>query len=228
MRAFGDRSPWKVPCKACGKIFDVPWNRSFVKRKYCSVECRNSMAYSQKMALKNIPKNCKECGKEFFTDKWKPRRLYCGIVCRNSHLRKNPPKIEVSCNTCGKTIKRIKWEVNQKNYCGYECMGLDRRKDEPCANTYESVRTWLARFDRMTSCNRCHFDDEPGILVVHHKDRDRQNNKMDNLEVLCPNCHAIEHLEERKSGWKGHRSNHPVKIKLRMQTQEKRRAIASD
>lgn len=39
-------------------------------------------------------------------------------------------------------------------------------------------------------CNRCSFDK---FVIVHHKDRDRTNNAIDNLEVLCPNCHAIEH-----------------------------------
>lgn len=38
------------------------------------------------------------------------------------------------------------------------------------------------------------------ILVVHHKDRNRENNNLDNLEFLCRNCHFLEHVEEwRKS-----------------------------
>jgi 5-methylcytosine-specific restriction endonuclease McrA len=41
-------------------------------------------------------------------------------------------------------------------------------------------------------CNRCQYADKR-ILVVHHKDRDRTNNNLSNLEILCPNCHAIEH-----------------------------------
>ena len=31
---------------------------------------------------------------------------------------------------------------------------------------------------------------------VHHKDRDRSNNCIDNLEVLCRNCHGIEHRND--------------------------------
>lgn len=42
-------------------------------------------------------------------------------------------------------------------------------------------------------CNRCGYSDMR-ILVAHHKDRDRKNNEVDNLEILCPNCHAFEHL----------------------------------
>jgi 5-methylcytosine-specific restriction endonuclease McrA len=39
-------------------------------------------------------------------------------------------------------------------------------------------------------------------LTVHHKDRNRKNNTRENLEILCPICHAIEHLHEHKDGWK--------------------------
>lgn len=39
-------------------------------------------------------------------------------------------------------------------------------------------------------CMRCGYDK---FVVVHHKDRDRTNNELSNLEILCPNCHALEH-----------------------------------
>jgi len=28
---------------------------------------------------------------------------------------------------------------------------------------------------------------------IHHRDRNRENNRMDNLLVLCPNCHSLMH-----------------------------------
>ncbi len=40
-------------------------------------------------------------------------------------------------------------------------------------------------------CSRCGYDK---YVIVHHKDRDRSNNSIENLEVLCPNCHALEHF----------------------------------
>jgi 5-methylcytosine-specific restriction endonuclease McrA len=43
-------------------------------------------------------------------------------------------------------------------------------------------------------CERCGFT---GLaLHIHHKDRNHKNNNLDNLEVLCANCHHIEHREE--------------------------------
>ncbi len=39
-------------------------------------------------------------------------------------------------------------------------------------------------------CQRCA---STRFIVVHHKDRDRTHNDLDNLEVLCRRCHNDEH-----------------------------------
>lgn len=39
-------------------------------------------------------------------------------------------------------------------------------------------------------CNRC---GDEGDLHVHHKDRDKSNGDLSNLEILCPSCHMSEH-----------------------------------
>jgi len=44
-------------------------------------------------------------------------------------------------------------------------------------------------------CNRCNIKEEK-VLLVHHKDRDRTNNRLKNLEVLCRNCHTLDHLND--------------------------------
>ena len=43
-------------------------------------------------------------------------------------------------------------------------------------------------------CDMCEEIDETN-LIVHHKDRNRKNNKIKNLQVLCKNCHLIEHFK---------------------------------
>ena len=47
-------------------------------------------------------------------------------------------------------------------------------------------------------CNRCGYDDNIAAIVVHHIDHSRVNNAIENLEVLCANCHAIEHWGETR------------------------------
>ena len=43
-------------------------------------------------------------------------------------------------------------------------------------------------------CERCGLEtwlNQPIPLELHHKDGDRNNNSLDNYELLCPNCHAF-------------------------------------
>lgn len=42
-------------------------------------------------------------------------------------------------------------------------------------------------------CERCGYNSHNAPIIVHHRDRNRMNDAIENLEVLCCNCHAIEH-----------------------------------
>lgn len=44
---------------------------------------------------------------------------------------------------------------------------------------------------RCVSCGLKTWQDKPIPLELHHKDGDRSNNNLSNLELLCPNCHAL-------------------------------------
>lgn len=58
-------------------------------------------------------------------------------------------------------------------------------------------------------CNRCPYDKVQAVLHVHHKDRDRKNCSLDNLEILCANCHAEEHyLASDGQFWMVGRTDH--------------------
>jgi hypothetical protein len=49
-------------------------------------------------------------------------------------------------------------------------------------------------------CARCGFSpDHRRQLQIHHRDRDRTNHAASNLETLCANCHALEHVTEPRS-----------------------------
>lgn len=45
-------------------------------------------------------------------------------------------------------------------------------------------------------CEKCMYN-KAEILQIHHKDRNRKNNDLSNLELICPNCHYEEHLLEK-------------------------------
>ena len=49
---------------------------------------------------------------------------------------------------------------------------------------------------RGRKCERCDYN-KFEILQVHHKDKNRNNNELDNLALICPNCHYEEHFLEK-------------------------------
>ena len=75
----------------------------------------------------------------------------------------------------------------------------------------------LIRFRRAQNkceqCNAMNYEPHPVtgskvILTVAHMDRDKKNNRFDNLKALCQRCHLhhdiAQHVENRKYGrnWK--------------------------
>ena len=42
-------------------------------------------------------------------------------------------------------------------------------------------------------CNLSEWQGRPIPLQLHHKDKNHQNNILDNLMIVCPNCHSVLH-----------------------------------
>jgi hypothetical protein len=55
----------------------------------------------------------------------------------------------------------------------------------------------------MFICDTCCGDKRRYLLCVHHIDRNRENNSLENLEVVCGSCHMKRHLafNEKKNRW---------------------------
>ena len=50
-------------------------------------------------------------------------------------------------------------------------------------------------------CESCGINEWMGkkiLLELHHKDGDRYNNQLNNLQILCPNCHSLTPNHSRK------------------------------
>lgn len=77
------------------------------------------------------------------------------------------------------------------------------------------ITTWARRYilERADSkCERCGWDglcdctDSP-VLQIHHIDHDYTNLSPNNLEVICPNCHALHHACNPVDAGQGRRAN---------------------
>ncbi len=59
----------------------------------------------------------------------------------------------------------------------------------------------VKKYGKKFICEKCGLKshDYKKSLAVHHKDRNKKNNLINNLEILCDSCHMKEHLNEINS-----------------------------
>ena len=46
-------------------------------------------------------------------------------------------------------------------------------------------------------CGLTEWNDEPISLEIHHKDGNHYHNILENIELICPNCHAFRHSQNK-------------------------------
>ena len=117
------------------------------------------------------------------------KRVFCSMACYGISCRKESP-----CVICGKLILS---GLNKKT-CSRSCANkhrtgikykINRPRDKVISQRALKIRLLE---NRGQNCERCDYS-KCEILQVHHKDRDRSNNNINNLELICPNCHFEEH-----------------------------------
>jgi len=114
-----------------------------------------------------------------------------------SHWRINGKKpveiVKIECPVCGKLFSFPAYEP--KTTCSHSCANTYFRsgKNHPNWKGEDSKSYRKKALDHYgTFCDECGITNTL-VLDVHHKDKDKTNNSMDNLQVLCCNCHAIAH-----------------------------------
>ena len=160
--------------------------------------------------MKYILKNCLNCQKEFKASVRESNRgnaKFCNIKCSGEFNGKNRPELKsnVKCAWCQKDFyKKASSKKLSKSglyFCTRSCKdeaqslnGLKALHLPHFGTGKSSYRDIIFR-TKEKKCERCNYHENELAIIVHHIDRDRANNKESNLEVLCANCHLIEHLE---------------------------------
>lgn len=121
-------------------------------------------------------------------------------LCSEDNLNKN--KVKVSCAYCGKEFLRAPSKLTKSKSGLYFCC----REHKDLAQRIESGSQFSPmrpdHFDNGKAdyrksafrhyehkCAVCGYEEDERILQVHHRDENRENNSLDNLVILCPNCH---------------------------------------
>ena len=139
-------------------------------------------------------KYCLYCGKEIT----EMRGKFCSHSCSAKYNNKNIHKKTKKCKNCGALIE------NRKTYCDIKCFDEYRVKQSykkwingrfVSEYTPNSVRNFMF-MKHNNKCEKCGWGEINSYtnkipLQIHHIDGDCTNNKEENLQLLCPNCHSL-------------------------------------
>lgn len=121
----------------------------------------------------------------------------------NEHFNKGAGKVHI-CQNCGSEFKHK--GTSHNIFCSCKCHAEYKRNklieswkrgDYKGSPEYisDTIKNYLLEKNNY-KCELCGFEGynvltKNTILQIHHKDGDSSNNSEDNLQVLCPNCHAM-------------------------------------
>lgn len=134
------------------------------------------------------------CGNAVFSSS--ARATYCSASCSNLRFKKQ----RKPCAVCGKIVGLAK-----QIYCSYDChraAEFEKRRKRLESGGYCGiyncngfVRKYLV-YRLGERCSNCGWETRHPIrgrvpVEVEHIDGDWRNNRLENLTLLCPNCHAL-------------------------------------
>ena len=150
---------------------------------------------------------CEYCGKKFLKELKYIKRTkhnFCSNECCCKFLTMNN-RITLKCSYCGKEFIRGKSKLkNSKSklyFCCKKCKDLAQRCDSKILNknlVRKDYRT-TAYLNKEHKCERCGLTDKR-CLCVHHINGKHNDNRLENLMILCENCHKIIHYENKMAG----------------------------
>jgi len=169
-------------CNYCSVEYEVKASRS-EKSKYCSRSC------CLKGNTTRVKLTCGICSKDFEVIACRGGNAkYCSKECRLTQ-RRIGFKQSRNCLYC--KAEFITPKGRKKKYCSIQCFHKEKIKGVP--PSFAAARSSMKKGGLISECARCGYNENTCVLGIHHKDRNRENNERDNLEVLCANCHSLAH-----------------------------------
>lgn len=158
----------------------------------------NLIEYYEVKICSNI--NCKRRFKSLKSE----NRLYCSQSCsatiNNSKYQKLPKSKKKSpCLNCGK--------ITVNKYCNYDCLNEHKRGllfEKIKNGTFSRINKdteakWYKKYliheygEKCMNCGWGEVNQYSGKIPIEleHIDGNSENNNLDNLKLLCPNCHSL-------------------------------------
>lgn len=130
--------------------------------------------------------------------------IKCGghFYCPGHHRLSKIKRVACTCAHCGKHIEKEPSQLARSKsgrvFCSRSCATSFHnhiyRTGANHPNYIDGITRYMVKAFRVyqPKCVMCGLD-EPCCLEVHHIDENRKNNKIDNLIILCANCHRRIH-----------------------------------
>lgn len=147
-------------------------------------------------------KKCLNCKKEIVNTGTK----FCSNSCSATYNNKLRGDI-VNCLYCNNIINSD--DRQRRKYCNQSCFNGHKEQlifENIESGNHQSMDTriykkYLIKLhgEKCMECGWCEVNQHSGNipLELHHVDFNPDNNKVDNLQLLCPNCHSLT------KNWKG-------------------------
>ena len=146
---------------------------------------------------------CDQCGKAIYRRPYQLEtgNVFCTLKCFGKFHREH----EINCPVCNKLfLSKLGKQITCSRSCSNKLRDERRKKGEPLrGNKFILGRALKAKIathrflnkDKSPVCEKC-ANENWNILQVHHiiEKSKGGSNELDNLLLLCPNCHAREHL----------------------------------
>jgi predicted nucleic acid-binding Zn ribbon protein len=153
-------------------------------------KCNKYGIKSKFYEIKRKEVKCLNCDTEIKTT-IKENKKFCSHSCSaifNNGLRKVEKK---KCLNCDK-------EINKKRiFCSYRCQRISEINKKVLENTasFRTIKKYLIlkHGEKCMECGWCRVNPVSGKVPIEleHIDGNSDNNNLENLKLLCPNCHSL-------------------------------------
>lgn len=202
-----------IPCHCiqCDKTFGISKSDAYRvfkgtrKKDFCSRKCAGE--YKTKTHTSEC--NCKECG-VLITKKKSAvsENNFCSCSCaatfNNKHRKQKMVEPLLQCLLCENPVRK-----NASKYCSLKCQQKFQTEikikqwleGDLIATTGKALllKSFIRKYLKDgagNKCSKCGWDEINPVtrkcpLEINHIDGNATNNDISNLEVICPNCHAL-------------------------------------
>ena len=94
------------------------------------------------------------------------------------------PDVRTGCFVCG----RATYDPDKRE--GYWTRGVRGGHLVLICPSCQLSREWRSQLDRCEQCGIARWHRRPLSLCLHHVNGERHDNRLENLVLLCPNCHS--------------------------------------